>query len=63
MVLSAILNLGNIQFQTATDDSCFIKAASKESLRNVATLLNVDESVLESALTSRSRKIANQIIK
>lgn len=63
MVLSGILHLGSIQFQTNTDDGCVIDITSEESLRNAAILLNVDKSVLRGVLTSRSRKIANQIIK
>lgn len=63
MILSAILNLGNIEFQTNTDDGCFIQIESEESLRNAALLLNVDKLVLQNALTSRSREIANQTIK
>ena len=45
------------------NDGCFIQIESEESLRNAALLLNVDKLVLQNALTSRSREIANQTIK
>lgn len=61
-VLSSILNLGNIRFQTDNNDICIIEVSTKKFLQNVATLLNVNELALESALTCRTIKIANQQI-
>lgn len=60
VVLSAILNLGNIQFDEnslANDDSSYIKTDSRNFLRNAALLLKVDELELEGILISRTREI------
>lgn len=63
MVLSAILNLGNIQFiATADGESCCIEIDSRKFLCNAAALLKVHELKLESAITSHSRKIGSQKI-
>lgn len=64
MVLSAILNLGNIQFDGSTnDDSCCIKGDSRKFLYNAADLLQIDKSELEDVLTSYTRNIGNCQIK
>lgn len=64
MVLSAILNLGNIDFETvANNDGCSIKIDSRHFLCNAAALLNIKEVDLECALTSHTREIKNQQIK
>lgn len=58
MVLSAILNLGNIQFDALTnDDSSHIKIDSDNFLCNAAALLKVDKLELEDVLISRTRQI------
>lgn len=63
-VLSAILNLGNIQFRTNNDDdSCFIEIESRDFLQKAAILLNVDEFQLEDALTIHTIKVDIQTIK
>lgn len=64
MVLSAILNLGNIQFDESSDfNGCFIMSHSRIFLCNVAALLNANEADLEDALTCHTRNIGNQQIK
>lgn len=63
MVLSAILNLGNIQFDESTDFGCFIMSHSQIFLCNVAALLNANQADLEDALTCHTRTIGNQQIK
>lgn len=64
MVLSAILNLGNIQFDTLTNgDSINIKVESRNFLCNAAALLKVDELELESVLTSHIREVGKLQIK
>lgn len=63
-ILSAILNLGNIEFEARTDlDSCSIKIESRVFVCNAAALLSIKESELEDALTSYTREIGNQTIK
>lgn len=63
MVLSSILNLGNIRFDTIDDDGCFIEDSSRPFLCNAAALLNMDEFELEDVLTVRIIKAADQQIK
>ncbi|XP_031625659.1 myosin heavy chain 95F-like [Contarinia nasturtii] len=63
MVLSAILNLGNIQFEANEDESCYITSVSECFLDNSAHLLNIDTFQLKDALTNRSREISGQQIK
>lgn len=61
--LSAILNMGNIEFDAVTDnDSCFITAETQIYLRNAAILLNMDIMELSKALTSYTRVINKQNI-
>lgn len=51
MVLSAILNLGNIEFESLNDDVSFrIDVHSRKFLCNAAALLNISEIELEDAL-------------
>lgn len=61
-ILSAILNLGNIQFQN-DDSSCFTTNETKMFLSNAAFCLGIDKLDLEDALTNVSREVAKQIIK
>lgn len=64
MVLSAILNLGNIQFEVASnDDDCFIKVETRMFLNNAAVLLKISEFELEDAITMHTRIVGNQQIK
>lgn len=64
-ILSAILNLGNIQFESddINNDRCFVTNESHKFLSNAAFCLKVDETELEDALISRSREMAKQVIK
>lgn len=64
MILSAILNLGNIEFETSlcTDESCSIKIESRKYLCNAAALLNLNEMELEDVLITHSREVNNQQI-
>lgn len=64
-ILSAILNLGNIKFETSisNEDSCIIKDESDLFLNNAATLLRVENSELENALTIRVAHVGGQQIK
>lgn len=63
MVLSAIMNLGNIQFDTLADDSICIKIDSRQFLCNAAALLKLDEMQLEDVLISHTREVGNLQIK
>lgn len=64
MVLSAILNLGNIQFDESTiDNSSCIKNESQKFLYNTAALLKVNESELWDVLICFTREVGNQQIK
>lgn len=64
MVLSAILNLSNIEFDASTDgDNSCIKTDSYKFLCHVAALLKVNESDLKDVLTSHTIKLNNQQIK
>lgn len=64
MVLSAILNLGNIELEAKTNhDSCSITSESQIFLCNAAALLNTNMKELEETLTSNTRVIGNQQIK
>ena len=51
VLLSAILWLGNIEFDPAGDDSVTVRR--DEALANAAELLNLDEDELATALTER----------
>lgn len=51
LLLSAILWLGNIEFDSAGDDSVTVRR--DEALANAAELLNLDEDELATALTER----------
>lgn len=63
-ILAAILNLGNIQFESLTDDdSCNVTIASRIYLCKTAALLGVDERELADGLTSRTLEMGNQRIK
>lgn len=64
IILSAILNLGNVRFTSTTnDDSCCISIESRKFLYNAASLMNVNEIELESALISYTREFGHQQIK
>lgn len=64
MVLSAILNLGNIQFESVTNgDGCSIQIQSRAFLCNAAALLKITEFELEDALTTRTIKAGTQTFK
>lgn len=64
MLLSAILNVGNIQFEATTDsESCYITIESQPFLCNAAALLNINKTELEDGLTSYTRVAGNQQIK
>ncbi len=52
LLLSAILWLGNIEFDSAGDDSVTVRR--DEALANAAELLNLDEDELATALTERT---------
>lgn len=63
-VLSAILNLGNIEFDTTNgDEDCSIKIESRIYLCNAAALLNLNVMELEGTLTSQTREIGSQRVK
>ena len=51
LLLSAILWLGNIEFDSAGDDSVTVRR--DEALANAAELLNLDEDELATALSER----------
>lgn len=58
MILSAVLNLGNIQFDSLTnEDGIYIEATSRNFLHNAAALLKVDELELEGVLISHIREV------
>lgn len=64
MILSAILNLGNIQFNAlANDESSYIEIDSRTFLCNAAALLKVEELELEGVMISRTREIGKHQIK
>lgn len=64
-VLGAILNLGNIRFETLDSDveKCYIPNDSQEILNNVAVLLRVCKVELEDVLTHRTILVANSKIR
>lgn len=62
-VLSSILNLGNIEFDSSKDGDVVIKTDSREFLRRAAILLDISESDLEDAMISHSIEVASQQIK
>ena len=51
LLLSAILWLGNVEFDSAGDDS--VTVCRDEALANAAELLNLDEDELATALSER----------
>lgn len=63
--MAAILNLGNITFETcvSNDDGCCISDESQEILNNVAVLLRVSKAEIEDALTYRTIEVANSKIR
>lgn len=62
-VLSAILNLGNIEFETVhSSESCVIQIDSRKYLCNAAALLNLNETELEVILTNHIRDVGGQRI-
>lgn len=64
MVLSAILNLGNIEFyESPADNTSRIKNESKKFVCNAAALLKISEIELEGVLTCFTREVGNQQIK
>lgn len=64
MILSAILNLGNIEFESTNDEiDCIIKINTRKFLCNAAALLNTNEMELEDAITCHTRIVGNQSIK
>lgn len=64
MIVSAILNLGNVEFDENTNDnSTSITIESRKFLYNSAALLKVTESELEDVLTCITREVCNQKIK
>lgn len=64
-ILSAILNLGNIHFETSisNEEDCFINDESHLFLTNASVLLRLENSELEHALISRAKNIGGQQVK
>lgn len=58
-VLAAILNLGNITFETcvSNDNGCYISNESQETLEKVASLLHITKADIEDALTKRTIEV------
>lgn len=64
MIVSAILNLGNIEFdERPTDNTSCIKNDSRKFLCSAAALLKITESELEDVLTCLTREVGHQKIK
>lgn len=64
MILSAILNLGNIQFDTLTNgESVYITIDSRKFLCNAAALLKLNETELEDILICHTREVGKLQIK
>lgn len=64
MVLSAILNLGNIKFdESPADNTCRIQNDSKKFICSISALLKVNENELEDVLTCLTRQVGKQQIK
>lgn len=64
MVLSAILNVGNIHFDALiNDDRIQINVDSHGFLRNAAVLLKINESDLEDVLICHIREVGKTQIK
>lgn len=64
MVLSAILNLGNIEFEPkANVESCSIEIGSRDYLSKASASLNIKEDELEDALICHTREVGIQQIK
>lgn len=62
--LSAILNIGNIQFEeTGIDEGCSVNIESRVFLLTAAAMLNIKEAELEEALTTHTRITRNEKIK
>lgn len=61
-ILSAILNLGNIVFES-NEDICYISEESQEILNNVAILLGIKKENLEDVLTHRTISVLNSKIR
>lgn len=62
MILSAILSLGNIEFEENDSDGCFIKIESEKFLCDTSALLDTNKEDLQDALISHTRIIGNQVI-
>lgn len=64
VILSAILNLGNLEFQNElhSSDCCVVTEESQPFLDNVALLLNMNRSTLQHAFTSRVISVAGSEI-
>lgn len=64
IILSVILNLGNLQFQNelSSNDGCFVTEESQPFLDNVAVLLNINRSTLQHVFTSRIINVAGSEI-
>lgn len=62
--LSAILNVGNIQFEeTGIDEGCSVDRESRGFLITAAAMLNFKEIELEETLTTYTRVTRNETIK
>lgn len=63
-ILSAILNIGNIQFEeTGNNEGCSVKRESRVFLSSAAAMLNIKEAQLEETLTTFTRVMRNETIK
>lgn len=63
-ILSAILNIGNIQFEErGIDEGCSVNTESRGFLCTAAAMLNFKETELEEALTTYTRVTSNETIK
>lgn len=62
--LSAILNIGNIEFQEmGINEGCKVNTESRRFLFTAAIMLNLNEKELEEALTTYTRVTRNETIK
>lgn len=61
-VLSAVLWLGNVQFQQRTEDAVTVNEASLPALQHAASLLACSEAALLAALTTRQMQVGGEHI-
>ena len=60
-VLSAILWIGNLEFEDTDNETCRLKSKDKLACKNIASLLQISQNIVEKICTTRQITVRGNI--